>query len=103
MKKENWNTLNRKILAKINIKLSKNTIHLLANASRDAIEKFLSKLKTKISRDAQGDEAQVKTQIHRGGYRRSNVTNLFIDICDISIGFCHIYSYFPRFTVTKNL
>ncbi|KAL6446517.1 hypothetical protein ACFW04_001220 [Cataglyphis niger] len=48
MKKENWNTLNRKVLAKIDMKLSKDTIHHLANASQGAIEKLLLELKMKI-------------------------------------------------------
>ncbi|KAM0730631.1 Sperm flagellar protein 1 [Formica fusca] len=51
MKKENWNTLNRKVLAKIDMKLSKDTIHHLANASQGTIEKLLLDLRMKILRD----------------------------------------------------
>lgn len=50
-KKENWNTLNRKVLAKIDMKLNKDTIHHLANATQGAIEKLLLELKTKILKD----------------------------------------------------
>lgn len=51
MKKENWNTLNRKVLAKIDMKLSRDTIHHLANASQGTIEKLLLDLRMKILRD----------------------------------------------------
>ncbi|XP_012223119.2 sperm flagellar protein 1 [Linepithema humile] len=52
-KKENWNTLNRKVLTKIDMKLNKDTIHHLANASQGAIEKLLLELKIKILRDSE--------------------------------------------------
>ncbi|GAB1860102.1 Sperm flagellar protein 1 [Camponotus japonicus] len=50
-KKENWNTLNRKVLAKIDMKLSKDAIHNLASASQGTIEKFLLELRIKILRN----------------------------------------------------
>ncbi|XP_029171432.1 sperm flagellar protein 1-like isoform X2 [Nylanderia fulva] len=50
-KKENWNTLNRKVLAKMDMKLSRDTIHQLANASQGAIEKLLLELRMRILRD----------------------------------------------------
>ncbi|XP_011645489.1 uncharacterized protein LOC105432389 [Pogonomyrmex barbatus] len=50
-KRENWKMLNRKVLAKLEMKLSSDTIHQLANGSQDAIEKLLTKLRMKILRD----------------------------------------------------
>lgn len=47
-KRENWSTLNRKVLSKLDMKLNKDTIHHLANASQGAIEKLLCELRTKI-------------------------------------------------------
>ncbi|XP_072759920.1 uncharacterized protein [Anoplolepis gracilipes] len=65
-KKENWNTLNRKVLAKIDMKLSKETIHHLANASQGAIEKLLLELKMKILKD---DEEMLKSKNNVKGIR----------------------------------
>lgn len=50
-KKDNWNTLNRKVLMKLNMKLNKDTIYHLANASQGAIEKLLLELRIKVLRD----------------------------------------------------
>ncbi|XP_018341882.1 PREDICTED: sperm flagellar protein 1-like [Trachymyrmex septentrionalis] len=50
-KKENWKMLNRKVLAKLDIKLSSDTIHQLANGSQGAVEKLLTKLRVKVLRD----------------------------------------------------
>ncbi|KYN11767.1 Sperm flagellar protein 1 [Trachymyrmex cornetzi] len=51
IKKENWKMLNRKVLAKLDMKLSSDTIHQLANGSQDAVEKLLTKLRVKVLRD----------------------------------------------------
>ncbi|KYN05277.1 PREDICTED: sperm flagellar protein 1-like [Cyphomyrmex costatus] len=50
-KKENWKMLNRKVLVKLDMKLSSDTIHQLANGSQGAIEKLLTKLRVKVLRD----------------------------------------------------
>ncbi|KAG5317487.1 SPEF1 protein, partial [Pseudoatta argentina] len=50
-KRENWKMLNRKVLAKLDIKLSSDTIHQLANGSQGAVEKLLTKLRVKVLRD----------------------------------------------------
>lgn len=50
-KKENWKMLNRKVLAKLDMKLSSDTIHHLANGSQGAVEKLLTKLRVKVLRD----------------------------------------------------
>jgi len=50
-KKENWKMLNQKVLIKLDIKLSSDTIHQLANGSQRAIEKLLTKLRMKVLSD----------------------------------------------------
>ncbi|XP_047343816.1 uncharacterized protein LOC124946724 [Vespa velutina] len=50
LKKDNWNTLNRKVLTKIDMKLNKNIISLLANCHQGTIEKLLFEIKNKIER-----------------------------------------------------
>ncbi|XP_048514754.1 sperm flagellar protein 1-like [Athalia rosae] len=45
---ENWNTLNRRILSKIDMKLGKEVINQLANAQQGVIEKVLMDLRRKI-------------------------------------------------------
>ncbi|XP_077282159.1 uncharacterized protein LOC143908384 isoform X2 [Temnothorax americanus] len=50
-KRENWKMLNRKVLVKLDMKLSSDTIHQLANGSQHAIEKLLTKLRMKILKD----------------------------------------------------
>ncbi|XP_019697722.1 sperm flagellar protein 1 [Harpegnathos saltator] len=51
MKIENWNTLNRKVLVKIDMKLNKKTIYHLASGSQGTIEKLLLELRAKILKD----------------------------------------------------
>lgn len=43
--------LNRKVLTKLDIKLSKDMIHHLIHASQSSIEKLLSELRSKILKD----------------------------------------------------
>lgn len=43
--------LNRKVLVKLDMKLSSDTIHQLANGSQGAIEKLLTKLRMKVLKD----------------------------------------------------
>ncbi|XP_012223902.1 sperm flagellar protein 1 [Linepithema humile] len=52
---DNWCTLNRKVLSKINMKLGKDTIHQLANSQSGIIEKILSDLRAKVLRDCNAD------------------------------------------------
>ncbi|XP_076231279.1 uncharacterized protein LOC143177297 [Calliopsis andreniformis] len=47
-KKENWNTLNRKVLTKLDMKLSKDTINQLASSQPGAAEHLLLDVKNKI-------------------------------------------------------
>lgn len=51
-KKENWNTLNRKVLSKIDMKLTKDIIHQLANCHPGVAEHVLIELKNKLLKDS---------------------------------------------------
>lgn len=48
MKKENWQILNRKVLSKIDMKLTKNIINQLANCYPGAAENILLELRKKV-------------------------------------------------------
>ncbi|XP_076644554.1 uncharacterized protein LOC143354392 [Halictus rubicundus] len=50
-KKENWNILNRKVLGKIDMKLSKETMNQLANSHPGAVEHLLLELWNKLLKD----------------------------------------------------
>lgn len=50
-KKDNWNTLNRKVFTKINLTLSNNTISQLANCQHGTIEKLLFSLLDQVNND----------------------------------------------------
>ncbi|KOC59596.1 Sperm flagellar protein 1 [Habropoda laboriosa] len=54
-KVENWCTLNRKVLSKLDIKLGKDIINQLANSQPGVIEKVLIDLRTKILKDCNAD------------------------------------------------
>lgn len=48
---DNWCTLNRKVLSKLDIKLSKDTINSLAQSQPGTIEKILFDIRSKIIKD----------------------------------------------------
>lgn len=50
-KKENWNILNRKVLGKIDMKLSRDTVSQLANSHPGAAEHLLLELRNKLLKD----------------------------------------------------
>ncbi|XP_012261271.2 sperm flagellar protein 1-like isoform X2 [Athalia rosae] len=52
---DNWATLNRKVLGKIDMKLSKEVINQLANSQQGAIEKLLIDLRSKILKDCNAE------------------------------------------------
>lgn len=52
---DNWATLNRKVLSKIEMKLSKEVINQLANSQQGIIEKVLSDLRAKILKDCNAE------------------------------------------------
>nr|XP_034181223.1 uncharacterized protein LOC117604830 [Osmia lignaria] len=51
-KKENWSLLNRKVLSKIDMKLTKDTINQLANCQPGAIENVLVELRNKVPKNS---------------------------------------------------
>ncbi|XP_031850495.1 sperm flagellar protein 1 [Nomia melanderi] len=61
-KVENWCTLNRKVLSKLNIKLKKDVINQLANSQPGIIEQVLSALREKILRDCNADRADLYSE-----------------------------------------
>lgn len=52
---DNWCTLNRKVLPKLSLKLSKETINKVAQSQPGAIEKVLSEVRSKIIKDCNAD------------------------------------------------
>ncbi|XP_046753103.1 sperm flagellar protein 1-like [Diprion similis] len=52
---DNWATLNRKVLSKLDMKLSKEVIGQLANSQQGAIERVLSNLRAKILKDCNAE------------------------------------------------
>ncbi|XP_024941562.1 sperm flagellar protein 1-like [Cephus cinctus] len=54
-KVDNWCTLNRKVLSKLDMKLGKEEIDQLSNSQHGAIEKVLMDLRTKILKDSNAD------------------------------------------------
>ncbi|XP_046630017.1 sperm flagellar protein 1 [Neodiprion virginianus] len=52
---DNWAMLNRKVLSKLDMKLSKEVIGRLANSQQGVIEKVLSSLRAKILKDCNAD------------------------------------------------
>ncbi|EEB10267.1 conserved hypothetical protein [Pediculus humanus corporis] len=48
LKIENWNTMNRKVLSKLQLQLSSNIIEELSRANPKAVEKLLQEIKNKI-------------------------------------------------------
>ncbi|XP_012535772.1 sperm flagellar protein 1-like [Monomorium pharaonis] len=52
---DNWSTLNRKVLSKIDMRLGKEVINQLASSQSGVIEKVLSDLRAKILRDSNAE------------------------------------------------
>ncbi|XP_015174836.1 PREDICTED: uncharacterized protein LOC107065543 isoform X2 [Polistes dominula] len=55
LKKENWNTLNRKVLTKIDVKLNKDVVSQLVNGHQESIEKLLFEIRSKVDKIDQRD------------------------------------------------
>ncbi|CAL7939263.1 unnamed protein product [Xylocopa violacea] len=64
MKKENWNILNRKVLSKIDMKLTKDTIDQLANFHPGTAENILLKLRKRILKDFEPRNSQDRSYNH---------------------------------------
>ncbi|KAK9304955.1 hypothetical protein QLX08_003884 [Tetragonisca angustula] len=59
---DNWCTLNRKVLSKLDIKLGKDVIHQLANSQSGVIEKILIEVRTKILKDCNADRSSLYSE-----------------------------------------
>lgn len=64
---DNWCTLNRKVLSKIDMKLSKETIDRLANSQSGVIEKVLNDLRVKILKDSNTDSENLYIEAEEKG------------------------------------
>ncbi|XP_051164547.1 sperm flagellar protein 1-like isoform X1 [Leptopilina boulardi] len=64
---DNWCTLNRKVLSKIDMKLSKETIDRLANSQNGVIEKVLNDLRVKILKDSNTDSETLYSEAEEKG------------------------------------
>jgi len=78
---DNWSTLNRKVLSKMDMKLGKDVINQLANSQSGVIEKVLADLRAKIMKDSIADrDAMYSNQSNRNQgefhpYDQINISN----------------------------
>lgn len=75
VKKENWNTLNRKVLSKIGMKLNQDTVHQLANGHQGAIKKILQELKNKVTVNKENEQVSVNDNNNHNKETESNELN----------------------------
>jgi hypothetical protein len=66
-KLDNWNTLNRKVFSKIDIKLNKETINRLAQSKSGEVEKLLLEIRSKIIKDCNEDRNYVLKECREPG------------------------------------
>lgn len=64
---DNWCTLNRKVLSKLEIKLTKDVINQLANSQAGVIEKVLVELRAKILKDCNADRDSLYSEYEEEG------------------------------------
>lgn len=64
---DNWCTLNRKVLSKLDIKLDKDIINQLANSQPGAIEKLLTDVRVKILKDCNADRDSLYSVYEENG------------------------------------
>jgi len=69
-KTDNWSTLNRKVLSKIDMRLRKEMINQLASSQPGVIEKVLTDLRVKILKDSERDKELLyfDHEDNKGGY-----------------------------------
>lgn len=65
-KVDNWCTLNRKVLSKIDIKLGKELINQLASSQPGVIERVLADLRSKILKDSNADKESLYADNENG-------------------------------------
>lgn len=82
-KVDNWCTLNRKVLSKIDIKLGKELINQLASSQPGVIERVLADLRTKILKDSNADKESLyaDNENGKGGKSLEFFTLFFLKFC----------------------
>lgn len=73
---DNWRTLNKKILTKINMKLSDNTIHQIVTCQDKAIENVLVKLRVRILKDCNDERKSLYSAYEDDELNSSRVDSL---------------------------
>lgn len=64
---DNWCTLNRKVLSKLDIKLGRDVINQLANSQPGVIEKVLTELRVKILKDCNAERDSLYSEFENSG------------------------------------
>ncbi|XP_076675358.1 sperm flagellar protein 1 [Andrena cerasifolii] len=64
---DNWCTLNRKVLSKLDIKLGRDVINQLANSQPGVIEKVLTDLRVKILKDCNAERDSLYSEFENSG------------------------------------
>lgn len=77
---DNWSTLNRKVLGKLDIKLTKEVINQLANSQQGIIEKVLSDLRVKILKDCNAERDSLYFNYEENGRGGKS-----LDLCFLTI------------------
>ncbi|XP_076232395.1 sperm flagellar protein 1 [Calliopsis andreniformis] len=73
---DNWCTLNRKVLSKLDIKLGKDVINQLANSQQGVIEKVLVDLRAKILKDCNADRDSLYSEYDETGKGEEEVKSV---------------------------
>lgn len=81
---ENWCTLNRKVLSKLNMKLKKDVIGQLANAKPGVIENVLSELRIKILRDCNADRADLYSKFENTENGETEIVKSVLDLDEVA-------------------
>jgi len=75
---DNWHTLNRKVLSKMDMKLGKEVINQLANSQSGVIEKVLVDLRAKIMKDSIADRNVIYSNPSERDGKLSNKLPIFL-------------------------
>lgn len=90
---ENWCTLNRKVLSKIDIKLNKDTINSIAQSQPGAIEKLLYEVRSKIVKDCNKSRSTLFKSYSDSGKEGKNQFSIIYSVSVVIISlnyFCRI-------------
>ncbi|XP_063972877.1 sperm flagellar protein 1-like [Diachasmimorpha longicaudata] len=80
-KVDNWRTLNRKVLSKIDLKLSDNMIYQIASVQNKAIEFLLIKLRSRILKDCNDERRSLYTASDTG--KSNNEVDSVLDMDEV--------------------